>query len=157
MDAHSLGNETFHIPESLRLGHDEFRAELVRATLETGAVGEAAKRVARLCLPHFEAEEKAVFPVFGLLHDLAFGDVRPEMAAILPLISRFSAWHDTLGHHHENIVSAVGELLEAAHKEENREMADFAYNLRVQERIADEVIYPTVLLIGNYIKERLDA
>jgi hemerythrin superfamily protein len=155
MDSQFLANGRFRIPEALRLGHDEIRAELVRATIEPGAVGEAAKRVARLCLPHFEQEEKAVFPVFGLLNDVASGDVRPEMAAVLPLISRFSAWYDTLGNHHQSIVSAVNELLDAAHKEDNREMADFAYNLRAHERIEDEVIYPTVMLIGNYVRDKL--
>jgi len=155
MDSQFPGDGKFHIPEALRLGHDEIRAELVRASIEPGPIGGAAKRLARLCLPHFEQEEKAVFPVFGLLKDLARGDVRPEMGAMLPLISRFSAWYDTLDNHHQSIVSAVGELLDAAHKEENREIADFAYNLRVHERIEDEVIYPTVMLIGNYVRERL--
>jgi hypothetical protein len=53
------------------------------------------------------------------------------------------------------IASAIEDLLQAAHKEKNREVAEFAYNLRVHERIEDEVIYPTVVLIGRYLQEKL--
>jgi hemerythrin HHE cation binding domain-containing protein len=150
-----LSNGIFNVPEALRLDHDEIRAELARATMEPGPIGKAAMRLARYCLPHFEHEEKAVFPAFGVLHDLSLGEVRPEMADILPLISDFSARHDALASQHQSIVSAVEALLQAANKEKNREIADFAYNLRVHEKIEDEVIYPTVILIGNYVRERL--
>ena len=61
----------FRIPDALRLGHDEVRAELVRATSMPGRIGEAAGRVAGLCLPHFAREEEIVFPAFALLRELA--------------------------------------------------------------------------------------
>ena len=77
------------------------------------------------------------------------------MADVLPLISDFSARHNALDKQHQAIISAVEALLQAANKEKNREVADFAYNLRVHEKIEDEVIYPTVMLIGNYLRERL--
>lgn len=145
----------FRIPEALRLGHDEVRAELVRATSMPGRIGEVAGRVAGLCLPHFAREEETVFPAFALLPELASGTVRPEMAEVLPWISAFRAWHDTLLDQHQSIATAVHSLLLAAHKENNREIAEFAYCLRVHERLEDEVIYPTVLLIGKYVQERL--
>jgi hypothetical protein len=145
----------FSTPEALKLGHDEVRAELVRATTTPGPIGEAAERVADLCLPHFEREEEIVFPVFGLLRELACGSVRPEMAEVLPLVSAFSAWQVTLCNQHQLIASAIHALLLAAHKEKNREFAEFAYNLRVHERMEDEVIYPMVPLIGKYVQERL--
>ena len=145
----------FKIPEALRLGHDEARAELVRATSMPGRVGEAARRVADVCLPHFEHEEQTVFPVFGLLRELASGKVRPEMADILPLVSKVRTWRDALGGAHHTITSAIQGMLQAAHKEDNREIIEFTYNLRMHERLEDEVIFPTVLLIGNYVEERL--
>jgi hypothetical protein len=145
----------FRTPDALRLGHDEVRAELVRATTTPGRIGQAAERLADLCLPHFEREEELVFPVFGLLRELALGEVRPEMAEVLPLVSAFRAWHDSLGKQHGSIASAIHELLLAAHKESHREFAEFAYNLRVHERMEDEVIFPMVPLIGKYVKERL--
>ena len=148
-------NGKLNVPDALRRGHDEARAELVRATMEGGQIAKAGKRVAQLCLPHFEHEEKSVFPVLALLPYLEQGNLRPEMMDVMPLIFDFRAKHDALDDHHQLIVSAIEELLQAAHKEKNREFAEFAYNLRVHERIEDEVIYPTVVLIGKYLQEKL--
>jgi hemerythrin superfamily protein len=156
MDAKFKWQSIFKIPEALRLGHDEARAELVRATSMPGRIGEAAGRVARLCLPHFEREEEMVFPVFGVLRELESGKVRPEMAEILPLVSNFKAWHDSLDYQHQAITSAIHALLLASHKEYNREIAEFAYGMRVHERLEDEVIYPMVPVIGRYVQERLE-
>jgi hemerythrin superfamily protein len=142
------------VPDALLRGHDETRAELVRATMEDGRIAEAARRVAELCLPHFEHEEKSVFPVLALLPYLERGNLRPEMMDVVPLISDFSAMHDELNDHHQSILAAIEALLQAAHKEKNREFAEFAYNLRVHERVEDEVIYPTVILIGKYLQEK---
>lgn len=147
--------DMFRIPDALRRGHDEARAELVRATSETGRIGKAAGRVASLCLPHFEREEETVFPVFGLLRELSAGEVRAEMAEVVPLVSAFNAWHRGLTNQHQAIASAIQDLLAAAHYEDHREYAEFAYSLRAHEKLEDEVIYPTVLLIGKYVQERL--
>lgn len=155
MDARLPEDGRLRIPEALRLGHEEMRAHLARSAMEPGRIGRVATRVARLCLPHFEQEEKAVFPIFGLLNDVALGEVRTEMAAFLPLISRFTTWHGTLGNHHQNIFSAAGELLEAALREGNREIADFAHKLQLHEELEEEVIYPTAILIGKYVREKL--
>jgi hypothetical protein len=148
-------NGKLTVPNALRRGHDEARAELVRATMEGGRIAKAGKRIAQLCLPHFEHEEKSVFPVLALLPDLERGNVRPEMMDVMPLISDFRAKHDALDDHHQLIVSAIEELLQAAHKEKSREFAEFAYSLRFHEKIEDEVIYPTVILIGKYLQEKL--
>ena len=142
-------------PTSLRLSHDDVRAELVRATLEGGQIAAAAKRLASLCLPHFDVEEKFTCPALGLLPDLIKGMVRPEMVAVLPLICDFSAKHAALDHQHESIQCAIDALLVAAHEEKNRDVAAFAHNMRVHEKIEEEVIYPTVIMIGNYVRERL--
>jgi hypothetical protein len=150
-----MWNGKLNVPKALLRGHDEARAELVRATMEGGRIAKAGKRVAELCLPHFEHEEKGVFPVLALLPYLEQGNLRPEMLDVMPLIHNFRAKHDAINDHHQLIVSAIEDLLQAAHKERNREVAEFAYNLRVHERIEDEVIYPTVVLIGKYLQEKL--
>lgn len=137
---------------ALRQDHDELRAQLGRATMEPGPIGEVAKRVAELCLPHFAQEEKTVFPVFELLPEVAEGNAPP---AVLLLVSRFIARYDDLDSAHKSIISEVEALLAAANQEHNWEFANFAYQLRVHERIENEVIFPTVNLIGNYVRERL--
>jgi hypothetical protein len=149
-------NGKLRVPKALLHGHDEARAELVRATMEGGRVAKAGKRLAELCLPHFEHEEETVFPVLALLPYVEQGNLRPEMLDVMPLIHKFRAKHDAINDHHQLIVSAIENLLKAAHKEMNREVAEFAHSMRVHERIEDEVIYPTVVLIGKYLQEKLE-
>jgi hypothetical protein len=146
-----------NVPNALRLGHNEARAQLVRATMASGhRVPRAAGRVAELCLPHFEHEEKKVFPILALLPYLERGDLRPEMMDAMPLITAFRENHETINANHHSLLAAIEELLRAAHKDKNREFVEFAYNLRVHERVEDEVIYPTVILIGKYLQEHLN-
>lgn len=142
-------------PNALRLGHDEARAEFVRASMEGGRIARAGKRVAQLCLPHFEHEEKSIFPVLALLPYLERGSLRPEMLNVMPLIYEFREKQEALDGHHMLIASAIEDLLQAAHKEKNREFTEFSYGLRVHEMVEDEVIYPTVILIGKYLQEKL--
>lgn len=152
-----LQQSRLSLPKALLLGHDEARAELVRATEMRGSVGDAAGKVARLCLPHFEHEEKSLFPILSILPEVAAGIVRPEMAEILPMISSFRAWHETADEQHRSIANAIHGMLVAAYREDNREIIEFGYCLRVHERLEDDVIYPTALMIGNYVQDRLGA
>lgn len=149
------GQSLFRIPEAMRLAHDEIRAEFVRAMSVPGLIGGAAGRVAELCLPHFEREEEAAYPVFGMLREFASGEVRPQWASVLLLVSEFKQSHDSLDEAHQLISPAIHDLLLAAYKEDNREMVEFSYNLRAHERMEDQVIFPTVLLIGNYVEQQL--
>lgn len=141
------------IPEALMLDHDEARAVLACATAEPGPIGKAAMRVSRFCLPHFEQEEKIVFPVFGLLPDLALGDIRPEMADLLPLIYEFHAGYARSTH--RLIDGAIEALMQAARAEGCAQFVEFASKLQIHERVEDEVVYPVVVLIGRYLRASL--
>jgi len=149
----SSWNGRLTVPNALLLGHDEARADLVRAIMEGGRIAKAGKRLAQLCLAHFEHEEEMVFPLIALLPDLERGNLRGEMIDDIPLISNFWVMHDALGEQHQAIASAIEDLLQAAHMEKSKEFAEFAHNLRTHERIEDEVIYPRVVLVGKYLRK----
>ena len=61
----------FEIPKPLQVEHEELHARLVEATRQPGAVGEAAREVARLLHPHFVREEEFALPPLALLEKLA--------------------------------------------------------------------------------------
>ena len=157
MGAMSNWNEKLNlaVPRALQRSHDEARAQLVWANMERDSIAVAAKRVEKLCLPHFEYEEKTIFPVLALLPNLKRSEPRPEMMDVLPLIADFSARHEALDDHHQSILFAIEALAQAARKEKNRVFAEFACNLRVHERLEDEVIYPMVIVIGKYLEGKL--
>jgi hypothetical protein len=145
----------FDIPNALRRSHDDARINLARAAAESGPITPAANRLARLCLPHFRWEERTLFPALGLLPELARGHVRPEMQKVLPMIAEFSARQDTLNKRHRSIVQAIDAFAQAAQRDGNRGFAEFAYNMKVHEWIEDEVVFPIVIVIGKYLRERL--
>ena len=147
-------NGKLNVPSALQRDHDEARTQFARARMEGGRIARAGKRVAQLCLPHFEHEEKSVFPVLAVLPYLAPENLQPEMMELMPLISELRAKHDAIVDHHQEILAAIDELMLAAHKQKNRELAEFAHNLKNHEDIESELIYPTVLLIGNYLQEK---
>ena len=141
-------------PESLRVSHDEARAEFLRATTLGGRIADAAMRLSEICLPHFQREEKFVFPILGLLPELTRDTVRSEMADFLPLISNIDAKHDVLDNQHRSIHTAIEALLEASQREKNREFVDFARKMLVHEKVEDEVIYPAVVVVGKFLQEK---
>lgn len=155
MDGNLRTCGTLGIPQTLMLAHEQLCAQLARAAMESGQVGKAAKRVEELCVPHFAKEEEIIFPVFGLLHDLATDRVRPEMAAALPMISGLSARRDASRDHHRLIDMAIEELLQQARKDKSKTIANVAHALRDHERAEDEVMYPAILSIGQSLRESL--
>ena len=145
----------FKIPAALKLDPVDMRAALARAMKEPGPVGRPAQTVAKLVNAHFAKEEEFVVPTFALMHDLAMGQWRAEMANVLLLIFRLEAEHDGLVAEHKSIRAALEALMEVAHKNGNIECAQMAYNLMVHGKVEETVIYPMVLLIGNYIRRQL--
>lgn len=82
---------TFQIPTSLKLEHEELRAELARAMKAGGKTGEAAKAVAGVLHNHFLKEEEFAVPPIGLLAMLARGEVDKEMRGVLVMTERLKA------------------------------------------------------------------
>jgi hypothetical protein len=101
-------------------------------------VARAARRLAQICLPHFELEEQVVLPIFALLTQAAAGEnARPP-----GLEARLTAFHreqERFQRGHEAIARAAEGLLEAAYKEGNREATELSHMFRNHERIEDDL------------------
>lgn len=147
---------SFMIPHSLKVEHDALHVELVKATQESGRVGEAARGVARVLHPHFVKEEEYALPPLGLLPQLAQGQVTPEMAAVIAMTDRLKAELPTMLAEHQDIVAALNQLADAARSENKPHYAEFAEKLRLHAQTEEEVAYPTTLLIGEYVKLKLN-
>ena len=104
----------FEIPKPLQVEHEELHARLVEATRQPGAVGEAAREVARLLHPHFVREEEFALPPLALLEKLARARATAEMAGVLPMTRRLKAELPQMLAEHKQIVGALGKLRDAA-------------------------------------------
>ena len=146
----------FKIPQPIKLEHEELHAELVKATKAGGKIGEAARTVARLLHPHFEKEEEYALPPLGLLSSLAEGKVSPGMGAVLTMTDKLKAELPQMMDEHKAIVAALKNLSDAAKKEKKTEYAHFSEKLMLHAQTEEEVLYPTSILIGDYLKLKLN-
>jgi hypothetical protein len=153
----SLSNSLSTTPRSLRLYHDQARSELSRAVSAGGSIGAEAKQLSDLCLQHFEDEERFVFPVLGVLPTLPEGTLQKDVLQTLRFLDELHAHHDSAEKDHQLIQLGIHALMEACQLERNKDVGRFAYSLRLHERLEDEVIYPTVLLISEYLRERIQV
>jgi hemerythrin superfamily protein len=146
----------FKIPKPLKEEHEELHAELVKATQVKGKIGEAAQAVAKVLHPHFVKEEEYALPPLCLLPHLAAGKITPEMAGVFRMTDTLKSVLPQLLKEHQAIMDALKVMAETAKKEKKPEYAQFAEKLMLHARTEEEVLYPATILIGEYLKKKLN-
>lgn len=146
------------IPRPLTSEHEELDEELVKATKAGGKTGEAAKAVATLLHPHFVKEEEYALPPLELLTALAEGKNVQEdkIANVLKMTARLKEELPMMLKEHREIVAALETLSEAAKEKNKQEYANFAQKLILHAQTEEEVLYPASILVGEYIKLKLE-
>lgn len=144
------------MPKSLRLEHDELKQCLAAAQGEHGELGRALRRVGRLLETHFRREEAFAMPPLGLLARLARGELEPAMAEVLPQAEWLKANLDTLHAEHQEIAAGLERLLAAAQAAGRSEWVEFAERLMNHARMEEELTYPAAVLVGEYLRLRLE-
>lgn len=142
-------------PAPLQAEHAELHATLAKAIEEPGAVGEAAREVARLLHPHFVREEEFALPPLALLAKVARQGVSADMAQVLPMTRRLKAELPTMLEEHAGIVRALEKLRAAAQAARRTEYEHFADALVLHARTEEEVLYPAAILLGEFVESRL--
>jgi len=145
-----------NIPAPLKTEHDHLHADLAKATKEVGSTGEAARSVAEILHPHFVKEEEFALPPLALLTRLALGEVVSEMKSAVRLTDRLKIELPHMLDEHKAIVDALKKLVEAARKDGKMEYLDFSRDLILHAQTEEEVLYPAAILIGEYLKVRLN-
>lgn len=142
------------IPDALWARHAAFHAEFSRATKEKGKVGEAARAIEKLANAHF-AKAKDAFPPLALLPLLSDGKVSPEMRKVVPMAERLKADLSQIRREHRELIAGLKKLGEAAKEEGQTEYVRFAERLIWHIQEEEEILYPAVLLVGEYVKGKL--
>jgi hypothetical protein len=146
----------YEIPIPLQQEHEQLHAMLRHITQAAGAVGEAARDLARLMHPHFVKEDRIALPPLGLLAALARGEWSAEMAEVLTLTEQLEAELPQMLAEHEAIVAALNTLREAAAHAGRTDIVAFAEALVEHARTEEEVMYPAAVLVGRAVRQRLD-
>jgi len=145
---------TFPIPLSLLEEHAELHTALETASRLPGDTGTAARKVLAIITPHFQQEQRRVFPLLRVLPMLAAGQVEPGMADLLPVADRLRADFDVYLREHLDLAGALDELSPAAWRENHEECAFLAERIRRHDRMDREVLYPAAQLAGECLRQR---
>lgn len=142
----------FDIPTPLKVEHEALHDTLKKATREGGAVGAAAREVARLLHPHFVREEEFAMPPLALLATLATGEASADMAPAVEMGRRLQAELPAMLQEHQQIVAALARLEAAARDAGLPAYEDFAADLKLHAQTEEQVLYPAAVLVGKYLQ-----
>ena len=146
----------FEVPKSIKLEHEELHEDLEEATMESGSVGDAAKVVQEVLQPHFLKEEEFALPQLGLLSKLSNGQITPEMKDAIAMADKLRVELGQMLSEHREIVARLKTLTEAALKDNKIEYVQFAEKLSLHAQTEEEVLYPAAILVGEYLKLKLE-
>jgi Hemerythrin HHE cation binding domain len=140
------------IPKPLKIEHQELHAELAAATKASGKIGEAARSVAHILHPHFVKEEEYALPPLELLSMLAEGNLPQDSPAVIAMTNWMKADLNHMQLEHKAVIAALDKLVEAAENERKPEIVRFGGKLKLHAQTEERVLYPTAILIGEYLQ-----
>ena len=145
------------IPQSLRIEHEETIERIASLARRPGAVGAQARKALDLFKRHIAREQEYILPPLTLLPVLADGKVTPDMAWALAMVDRVKADREVIFKEHTDVTDAMNALRAAALKAGDKDAAAFADAASGDSLNDIELIEPTVLLIGEFLRARLPA
>lgn len=140
------------IPGSLREEHKELHETLQKFTFMSGKTGAAARETAKALHPHFVKEEEIALPQLGLLPALAKGKAISDTSGVIAKSEALKRDFDEMLSEHQHIVVLLDKLYAVAKEENHPEVMHFTEALKQHAKTEEEVLYPTAILIGEYLK-----
>ena len=146
----------FQIPRPLHVEHEELHAEIGQSNPDGGQNRRSGSHC-RGASPSAFCERGSVCPATAeLIILISRGEVTPEMRDILPMTDRLQTELPQMLAEHKAIVAALHHLVDAAKRENQMAYARFAEKLMLHAEMEEEVLYPTAILIGEYLKLKLN-
>jgi hypothetical protein len=139
-------------PHALRMEDQHLREDLARASKDGGAVGAAARELERVLAPHLEQREQSVFRPLGLLRALARDEPMADRTKAIAAVDQIERELPKLEQEHRALYDANKRLLDAVNRERKPEYLDVTERVWGHIRLEEEVLYPSVLLVGRYLK-----
>ncbi|MCC7487390.1 MAG: hemerythrin domain-containing protein [Burkholderiales bacterium] len=138
-------------PDALQRGHNNLRAALAAAKAEQGALGEAARLLARDLEPHFDVEEHSVFPALGLLPALVEGRLDENMAAVLVRTQQLKQDLPRMLDGHRRIREGLERLRAAAAAASRPAYERFADSIIEHMELEEEVLYLAAIMVCDHV------
>ena len=146
---------SIQVPQSIRVHNQQIIQRLDRFTRHEGAIAAAATKALAFLKDHYAKEEAYVLPPLGLLPRIAKGEVSRDMEPAIAMADRTRASMSELQNDHTQLTSLMNELIEAGKNAGNEELIRLATRVANQSLNDIEVMQPTTIMIGDYLRQRL--
>jgi len=141
-------------PKALAIEHHALHAQIEAAVRSGGETARAAAALVEAVRPHFLKEEKYALRPLGALRLLAKGKVPPEARFLQAQSEQLREYFPSMVAEHKRILAAAKRMAAAARKENKPAHARFAAKLQLHLLTEETVLYPAVILIGDYLRLR---
>lgn len=140
------------VPSSIKKEHKYLLDKIRKITLYQDSTGYEALKLYELMQHHFAEEEDYALPPLGILPLLANGKIPEQRKEIIQLCEKLKTNLSHLSAEHQLITAYANELMQAAIKENHPEVIEFEKELQKHANTEKEVIFPTAILIGEFLK-----
>ena len=140
------------VPSSILEEHAYLLGKIYPLTILQDSAGLAAVQLYELMQYHFKEEEEYILPPLGVLPALASGKVPEKRLEIMQLIQKFSSRLAVMSAEHQQIKAHMDELKRVAGHQMLPEILETEKRLHAHARLEEEILFPAVLLIGDYLK-----
>ena len=144
------------VPQSIRVEHAAIIERLTKEAARADATGVVAQKALVFIKDHFAREEEFVFPPLGLLDEIAEGQL-PDDATIkiaIEMAERTKKSRASFHEDHVTITSLMNELRESATKLRETDLVAFASSVAAHSLNEVEVVEPTTVMIGEYLRTK---
>ncbi|MGY5850129.1 hemerythrin domain-containing protein [Salegentibacter sp. F14] len=139
-------------PALILQDHHDFLERLQPIISYEDSTGIAARELYQIMEFHFKEEEKYVLPPLGVLPLLAKGKLPEEAGKIIRLTEKFRENQDVMLAEHQMIQHFLATMMAAAKKENHPELSGFDKALEKHSLLEEEILFPGVIIIGEYLK-----
>ena len=143
------------IPQSERVENEDILDALQEIAKRTTPTGAAAQKVLEPMTRRLANDTAFILPPLVLLPTLADEDPTPDMRWAIAFADRVKAEQGSLKQLHEEVRAALVGLRNAAAAEGDHHTVGFANDLIADEAGEQEVLEPTAMLIGEYLRSHL--
>jgi hypothetical protein len=147
------------VPQSIRYEHNQIIDRLTKEAAKSGVAAAVAQRLLVVMKAHFAKEEDFVFPPLGLLDQITAGEMPSDSVkkTAIEMADRTRAAAGDLNEEHLQITSMMDELIQAATRANEPGLAVFATDVAAHSLNEIEILLPTTILIGDYLRSNSPA
>lgn len=143
------------IPESIKEEHAYLLSKVKDLSLLNDSTGRAAKRLLEVMQHHFSEEEEYVLPPLVLLPVLTNDSIPANAQDVIVMTDKLKSQSSHLDAEHQMIKALLDEVAEAAVNDNHPEVAGLQRELINHAMTEEEIIFPSALLVGEYLKLKL--